>query len=155
MEPRHQQRQLDPPYLYTGPYLEARHFSPLGLLDHIAMEQIVVLNRARESVERLLAAGQPLTDDVNEKYEYNAARSVEYGVDKMSSTRAFVKGTVSVQNIRHIVDMLEMTCTCKMWALLGYPCVHAIAAAKVGRCRLTISKPTLKARLISELEIKM
>jgi hypothetical protein len=53
------QPQLDTQY--TGPYVEARHKSPLELLDYIAMEQIVVLNYARQNVEDRKALGQPLT----------------------------------------------------------------------------------------------
>jgi len=93
-----------------------------------------VLNQAREMVEKLHGLGQLLINGINETYELNAARSVEYTCQKISSTAMYVTGTVTVRNRRHTVSMGEVTCTCKMWDLLGYPCAHAIAAASAGLC---------------------
>jgi len=63
-----------------------------------------VLNQAREMVEKLQGLRQLLINPVNEKYELNAARSVEYTCEKISNTAAFVTGTVTVRNRRHVVD---------------------------------------------------
>jgi hypothetical protein len=50
------------------------------------------------------------------------------------------------------------TCAATLWQDFGSSWNHLAvvpAATLVGRCRLTVSKPELKARLVSALESKM
>jgi hypothetical protein len=107
---------------------------PLGMLDAVAAEQILVVAKARAMVQKLVDLRQPLINDILEKYEHCAARANEYTVGQTSESSAFVKGTASMQNVRHTVDLDKATCSCHMWGLLGYPCAHAVAAAKAGLC---------------------
>ena len=115
-------------------YLEARYKSPLEIVDEVLAEQIRVVAKVRRLVEKLHQLGQPLIPGINEKYEANAARANQYNVDPTSRYTAFVQGTSSMQNRRHRVDLQEADCSCHMWELLGIPCAHAIAAAKVRPC---------------------
>ena len=92
------------------------------------------LNHLKKSVVATLAValsdkGQPLIDGVNVKYELNVARANSYIVIHVGPGRAFVRGTQAMENLRRTVDLLNAWCSCGMWHLYGFPCVHGCAAA--------------------------
>ena len=66
----------------------------------------------------------PLTPTGSKLLEKNRLESVQYRARWNGTTKYEVYGPWHDQ---HVVDMGEMTCTCRKWELNGIPCKHAIA----------------------------
>ncbi|CAI9281906.1 unnamed protein product [Lactuca saligna] len=77
------------------------------------------------SVKKVMSkAPGPLTPTTLKLLERNSEASVQYRARWNRTTKYEVCGP---RHNQHVVDMTNMSCTCRRWELNGIPCKHAIA----------------------------
>ncbi|MCL7025441.1 hypothetical protein MKW94_018961, partial [Papaver nudicaule] len=98
-----------------------------AFLDQVRMKVMVMMFDNRE-VGALMKT--PLTTLYEEKLQSLSDEGLAWPVNRASTTIYEVLSDES----SHTVNLENRTCTCQRWRVYGFPCSHALAAMRKGRC---------------------
>ncbi|KAL4568508.1 hypothetical protein LXL04_024122 [Taraxacum kok-saghyz] len=107
--------------VFNSKLIQARDKPIISCLEFIRQ---YLMKRICNVLKVIGKATGPLTPTATKLLERNREASVQYRARWSGTSKFEVYGPWHDQ---HVVDMKEMSCTCRRWELNGIPCKHAIA----------------------------